>query len=120
MVVIHENAEYWVRHYNFDRMTEYLGNDKETIKKVLLLVIKELKLSVRKFENYILHERLDDIKHTAHQLVKATASVGLDRLCTLIKKLEHLSSFDSNVLNHYIYALKSEIRLAKKLINGYL
>ncbi|HET8829577.1 MAG TPA: hypothetical protein VFM79_09550 [Pelobium sp.] len=120
MVVILENAEYSARHFNFDRMTAYLGNDKETIKKILLLVIKELKLSVKKFEEYIFNERLEDIKHTAQKLAKTTASVGLDRLCTLIRKLENLPSFDSNILNHYIYALKSEIRLAKKLINGYL
>lgn len=120
MVGSDENAENQIRHFNFDRLNEYLGNDRETIKEILLLVLDELKSSVKKIEGYIFNERLDDIKDTAHKLAGTTASVGLDRLCTLVRKLEQIPKFDHDVIKSYLRTLKSEIKLAKKIIKGYL
>lgn len=91
-----------INHFDFKRMYELLGNDKETIKKLLF------------------YERLDDIKYTAHILVRSTSSFGLDRLYTLLKKIEQLNQFDSEVLNSYLFSLKAETNDVKKLINSYL
>lgn len=120
MVEVNENPSARARHFNFDKMYKYLGDDKETIKEILLAVLDDLKLSVQKFEDYIFNERLDDIKATAHKLVGTTASVGLDKLCATVKKLEQLKKFDTAILNQHLATFKTEIILVKKLINNYL
>lgn len=104
----------------FNSMSIYLGNDKETIRKILLRVLVELKLSVKKFEDYIFNERLTDIKDIAHKLVGTTSSVGLDRLCATVKKIEQQKKFDPDILKQLLSTLKSEIKLVSKLIKSYL
>lgn len=120
MVGLEDNAENQIRHFNFDRLNEYLGNDRETIKKILLLVLNELKTSIEKIEKCIFDGSLQDIKDTAHKLAGTTASVGLDRLCVLVKKLEHIPMFDPELIKNYLRTLKSEVKLAKKIIKRYL
>lgn len=107
-------------HFNFDSLYKYLGEDKETIKEILLMVLEELKQSIKKFEDYIFNERLDEIKFTAHKLVGTTASVGLERLCTTVRKIEEQKDFNPGVLNQLLSSLKSEAKMVKSLINSYL
>ncbi len=120
MVGVEENTENQVMHFNFDKMHENLGNDRDAIKKVLLMVLGDLKSLIQKSENYIFNEHLDDIKDNANKLVGITASVGLDRLCTTVKKFEHLTTLEPEALKHYLPTLKSEVNPVKKLIKDYL
>ncbi len=107
-------------HLNFERMYKYLGDDKESIKEILLMVLEELKLSVQKFEDYIFNECLAEIKTMAHKLVGTTASVGLEKLCATARKIEQLNYFDSEALQALLSKFKYEANLVKKLINSYL
>ena len=115
-----ENLQNPDRHFNFNRLNKYVGNDKETIKKILLMVLDELRLSVQKFEDYIFNGSLAEIKHTAHKLVGTTATVGLEKLCTTARKIEQINSFDSKTLQTLISNFKHEAKLVNILIKSYL
>lgn len=120
MIRTAENPRNQLAHFNFDRMYKYLGDDKETIKEILLMVLEELKIAIKKFEDYIFTERLEEIKFTAHQLIGTTASVGLERLCTTVRKIEEQKNFDSGVLRQLLTSLKFEAKTVKSLINSYI
>jgi hypothetical protein len=101
-------------------MYTYLGQDRESIRKVLLAVLDELKQTVRMFEECIINRRLKEIRETAHRLVETTASVGLDRLCETLQRIAQSNKFDPIALDRNFNSLKMEISLINKLVNRYL
>ncbi|HEX7367086.1 MAG TPA: hypothetical protein VF273_08315 [Pelobium sp.] len=109
-----------LRPFNFDNMYKYLGDDKAKIKEILLKVLDELRVAIKKFDDYFLNKSLAEMQLTAHQLVNTTASVGLERLCTTVKKIEQQKNFDPSALKQLLLKLKHETRLVKSLINSYL
>jgi hypothetical protein len=120
MVETEENGLNEVIHFNFDKMYTYLGQDRESIRKVLLAVLDELKQTVRMFEECIINRRLKEIRETAHRLVETTASVGLDRLCETLQRIAQSNKFDPIALDRNFNSLKMEISLVNKLVNRYL
>lgn len=120
MVELEESMQRPDSHFNFDRMYKYLGNDKESIKEILLIVLDELKSSVQKFEDHIFNGSLQEIQNTAHKLIGTAASVGLEKLCATAKKIEQIKHFDSETLQVLLSKLKAEATLVKKLIKSYL
>jgi hypothetical protein len=120
MVETEESGLNEVIHFNFDKMYTYLGQDRESIRKVLLAVLEELKITVSKFEECIINRRPKEIRDTAHKLVETTAAVGLDRLCETLQKIERLNRFDPIALDRNFNSLKMEILLVNKLVNRYL
>jgi hypothetical protein len=120
MVETEENGLNEVIHFNFDKMYTYLGQDRESIRKVLLAVLDELKQTVRMFEECIINRRLKEIRETAHRLVETTASVGLDRLCETLQRIAQSNKFDPIALDRNFNSLKMEISLINKLVNRYL
>jgi len=120
MVETEENGLNEVIHFNFDKMYTYLGQDRESIRKVLLAVLDELKQTVRMFEECIINRRLKEIRETAHRLVETTASVGLDRLCETLQRIAQSNKFDPIALDRNFNSLKMEISLINRLVNRYL
>lgn len=120
MVETEESGLNEVIHFNFDKMYTYLGQDRESIRKVLLAVLDELKQTVRMFEECIINRRLKEIRETAHRLVETTASVGLDRLCETLQRIAQSNKFDPIALDRNFNSLKMEISLINKLVNRYL
>ena len=120
MVNVKQNSTDQIIEPNFDRMDEYLGNDRESIKMILLLVIEELKTAAQKFENFLLNGKLDEIKDMAHKLIGTTSTVGFDRLTAVIRDIEKLSKSNPNLLNQYISVFKTESEMAEQMIEVYL
>jgi hypothetical protein len=120
MVETEENGLNEVIHFNFDKMYTYLGQDRESIRGILLAVLDELKQTVRMFEECIINRRLKEIRETAHRLVETTASVGLDRLCETLQRIAQSNKFDPIALDRNFNSLKMEISLVNKLVNRYL
>ena len=115
-----DDTQIRVSHFNFDRMYRYLGEDKESIREILLLVIEELKTTVQKLEHYIFDRRLEDIRDTAHKLVGTASSVGLEQLCTTARKIEQINQFDSEILYALFAKFKYQTKLVTKIIKSYL
>lgn len=120
MVETEENGLNEVIHFNFDKMYTYLGQDRESIRGILLAVLDELKQTVRMFEECIINRRLKEIRETAHRLVETTASVGLDRLCETLQRIAQSNKFDPIALDRNFNSLKMEISLVNRLVNRYL
>lgn len=120
MLELEENGLNEVTHFNFDKMYSYLGRDRQCIREILFAVLDELKTTVNKLENCIRNRRLKEIRDTAHRLVGTVATVGLDRLCATLRKLEQLNRFDPIALDKEFNNLKKEILLINKLVSRYL
>ncbi len=108
------------KHFNTDRMFQYLGQDIETAKEILKMVLVELEFSVKKFEEFIFSNNLVGIKATAHKLIGTSSSVGLIELSNIARKFEGEPDFDPILINIYFIRIKKEINLVIQLINNFL
>ena len=108
------------KHFNTDRMFQYLGQDIETAKEILSMVLIELKVSLKKFEDFIFANNLSGIKATAHKLIGTSSSVGLTELSNIARKFESEPEFDPILINIYFIKIKNEVKFVVKLINNFL
>jgi HPt (histidine-containing phosphotransfer) domain-containing protein len=108
------------KHFNTDRMFQYLGQDLDTAKEILSLVLVELEVSLKKFEDFIFKSNLVGIKTTAHKLIGTSSSVGLNELSNIARKLESESEFDPILINIYFIKIKNEVKFVVQLINNFL
>lgn len=108
------------KHFNTDRMFQYLGQDIETAKEILSMVLIELKVSLKKFEDFIFANNLIGIKATAHKLIGTSSSVGLTELSNIARKFESEPEFDPILINIYFIKIKNEVKFVVKLINNFL
>lgn len=108
------------KHFNMDRMFQYLGQDQETIKEILSLVLLELDVSVKKFEDHISNANLVGIKDTAHKLIGTSSSVGLVALSEMARSVEDEPDFDPININIYYLKIKKEVGLVIQLIKTFL
>ncbi|MBK0381970.1 Hpt domain-containing protein [Pedobacter sp. SD-b] len=108
------------KHFNIERMYQYLGQDLDTAKEILSMVLIELEVSLRKFEDFIMANNLHGIKATAHKLIGTSSSVGLMELSNIARKFEGEPDFDPVLINIYYTKIKSEVKFVAQLINNFL
>jgi HPt (histidine-containing phosphotransfer) domain-containing protein len=108
------------KHFNTDRMFQYLGQDIETAKEILSMVLIELEVSLKKFEDFIFTNNLSGIKATAHKLIGTSSSVGLIELSNIARKFEGEPEFDPILINIYFMKIKKEVKFVIQLINNFL
>ncbi|OAQ38004.1 hypothetical protein A5893_16690 [Pedobacter psychrophilus] len=108
------------KHFNTDRMFRYLGQDIETAKEILNMVLIELEVSLKTFEDYIFTNNLNGIKSTAHKLIGTSSSVGLIELSNIARKFESEPEFDPILINIYFSKIKKEVNFVVQLINNFL
>lgn len=103
-------------HFNFERIKNYVGSDKDTINYILNLTIEELHTSLNIIENHILSNNLKGIKDTCHKLFGTAVTVGLEKLSVLARQLESLNQLNQSLINDLLGKMKSEISLVVKLL----
>ena len=106
--------------FNFEKLNTYLGTDRQVIKEIMHVVLEELRIAVQKLEDFICSGNLDAIRAMAKRLISTATSVGLNRICTVVKKLEQQQTFDAEILEQRLAVLKAETVSVKKLITNYL
>ncbi|MFC5285409.1 Hpt domain-containing protein [Pedobacter alpinus] len=103
-------------HFNFERIRNYVGSDKDTINYILNLTIDELHSSLSIIENHVLSNNLKGIKDTCHKLFGTAVTVGLEKLSVLARQLEHLNQFNQMLVNDLLSKMKLEINIVVKLL----
>jgi HPt (histidine-containing phosphotransfer) domain-containing protein len=115
-----DNYQIHVNHFNLERIKKYLGNDTIAIKEILLIVVADIKLSSKKIEHCIFTKNINEIKNIAHNLYGTCATIGLENLSKIARKIEQEQVFDDIAYYQLLKKLKSEISICTNLIHNYI
>jgi HPt (histidine-containing phosphotransfer) domain-containing protein len=115
-----DNYQMQANHFNLERIKKYLGNDTKAIKEILLIVVADIKLSSNKIEHCIFTKNIKEIKNISHNLYGTCATIGLEELSKIARKIEQQDIFNDIVFNQLLKKLKSEITICINLINSYI
>jgi HPt (histidine-containing phosphotransfer) domain-containing protein len=81
-------------HFSKNKLREFMGDDEDTIKEVLIITIKELQKTDSNLKQLLQNPKLEVFNAIGHKLYGTTTATGLDLLADIAKELEDLKSLE--------------------------
>jgi CheY-like chemotaxis protein/HPt (histidine-containing phosphotransfer) domain-containing protein len=101
-------------HYNINKLREYMPDDDETIKEVLLIAIKEIQKVDNNLKQLLQTPKLDFFQSIGHKLYGTATAIGLDILSEYAKELESIENLEK--IEDLYQKINQEMQISTALI----
>jgi CheY-like chemotaxis protein len=105
-------------HFDIEKLNSVYMNDQEFISEFLALTKEGLIKNMSDLKQAYQLEKLDSVKAAGHKLKGASAAAYLTRVTEIAANLEHLDSFNNNLIRKLLEELEEEIELLIPLMSG--
>ncbi len=105
-------------HFDIEKLNSVYMNDQEFISEFLVLTKEGLINNLSDLKQAYQLEKLDSVKSAGHKLKGASAAAYLTRVTEIAANLEHLDSFNNNLIRKLLEELEEEIELLIPLMSG--
>jgi len=81
-------------HFNESKLREFMGDDDEAVKEVLIITIKEIQKTDNNLKQLLQNPKLAVFNAVGHKLYGTTTATGLDLLAVIARELEGLENLE--------------------------
>ena len=103
-------------HFNSDIIMQFIGNDPEVYKQILLLTSQELIASSETLDHSFDNKDLMAIQTNGHKLYGTAVAAGLNELAIIANRLQQIQEFDEQSLKLILKNAQDEIALILSLL----
>ena len=103
-------------HFNSDIIMQFIGDDREVYKQILLLTSQELIASSEKLDHSFADKDLMAIQASGHKLYGTSVAAGLNELAIIANRLQQIQEFDERSVKPILKNAQEEIALVLSLL----
>ncbi|SHN15768.1 PAS domain S-box-containing protein [Cyclobacterium lianum] len=108
------------KHFDIDKVIEYIGDEPKVIKDILQLTLNELDQSEKQLTKHFEEQNLPGFNSEGHKLKGSALTAGLSELYEMALTFEELNSFKANGVSDMMEDFTKEMDTVKGLIKNFL
>ncbi len=115
-IIVSEESE-TIRHVNFDKLREIVGDDPTALKGFLMIIKQEIARSLQDLEERYGKKDIVALHKAGHKLKGTTLSAGLDKLSGIAIDFDNLRVYDETHIGRLMNEARTETDIIRKIID---